>query len=82
MAQKNWKELINGSNNIVFLAGPVSRQKAGFLIFEVRTDFITRRLIIRRKPFLSHSFSCETRKNFIVLQNKMLCLDAKPNTGT
>ena len=36
---------------LYFLAGPVSRQKAGFLIFEVRTDFITRSMIIRRKPF-------------------------------
>ena len=45
------KELINGSNNIVFFGGAVSRQKAGFLIFEVRTDFITRSMIIRRKLF-------------------------------
>ena len=45
------KELINGSNNIVFFGGAGVSTEAGFLIFEVRTDFITRSMIIRRKPF-------------------------------
>ena len=45
------KELINGSNNIVYFGGAGVSTESGIPDFEVRMDFITRSMIIRRKPF-------------------------------
>lgn len=45
------KELVDGSNNIVFFGGAGVSTESGIPDFEVRTDFIISSMIIRRKPF-------------------------------
>ena len=45
------QELIDQYDNIVFFGGEEFLRRAGSRIFEARTDFIIRSMIIRRKLF-------------------------------
>ena len=45
------KEIIDGSDNIVFLAEQEFPQKVVFRILEVWTDYTIRNMIIHRKQF-------------------------------
>ena len=62
------KELINGSNNIVFFGGAGVSTESGIPDFRSTDGLYHQEYDYPPETILSHSFSCETRKNFIVLQ--------------
>lgn len=54
---KKLKEIIDGTDNLVFLEVPVFLQRAVFQIFEVQMDYTARNMIFRRKPSSATPFS-------------------------
>ncbi len=58
------KEIIDASENVVFLAEPVCRRKAESRISEAWMVCTTRNINIRRKQLSAIVFICGIRKNF------------------
>lgn len=54
---KKLKEIIDGTDNLVFLEVPVFLQRAVFQIFEAQMDYTARNMIFRRKPSSATLFS-------------------------
>lgn len=71
--QEQLLQWIDESDNIVFLAVPVSQQKVKFRILEVLMDYINRTTIIHRKRFCPIVFISVTRKNFTVFTGIKCC---------
>ena len=74
------KELIDGSNNIVFFGGAGVSTESGIPDFR-STDGLYHQLYdYPPETILSHSFFMRNPEEFYrFYKNKMLCLDAKPN---
>lgn len=54
---KKLKEIIDGTDNLVFFGGAGFLQRAVFQIFEAQMDYTARNMIFRRKPSLATPFS-------------------------
>ena len=74
------KELINGSNNIVFFGGAGVSTESGIPDFRSTDGLYHQEYDYPPETILSHSFFMRNPEEFYrFYKNKMLCLDAKPN---
>ena len=74
------KELINGSNNIVFFGGAGVSTESGIPDFRSQDGLYNQKYDYPPETILSHSFFMRNPEEFYrFYKNKMLCLDAKPN---
>lgn len=74
------KELINGSNNIVFFGGAGVSTESGIPDFRSTDGLYHQEYDNPPETILSHSFFMRNPEEFYrFYKNKMLCLDAKPN---
>ena len=74
------KELINGSNNIVFFGGAGVSTESGIPDFRSTDGLYHQEYDYPPETILSHSFFMRNPEEFYRFYiNKMLCLDAKPN---
>lgn len=74
------KELIDGSNNIVFFGGAGVSTESGIPDFRSTDGLYHQQYDYPPETILSHSFFMRNPEEFYrFYKNKMLCLDAKPN---
>ena len=74
------KELINGSNNIVFFGGAGVSTESAIPDFRSTDGLYHQEYDYPPETILSHSFFMRNPEEFYrFYKNKMLCLDAKPN---
>ena len=74
------KELIDGSNNIVFFGGAGVSTESGIPDFRSTDGLYHQQYDYPPETILSHSFFMRNSEEFYrFYKNKMLCLDAKPN---
>lgn len=74
------KELIDGSNNIVFFGGAGVSTESGIPDFRSTDGLYHQQYGYPPETILSHSFFMRNPEEFYrFYKNKMLCLDAKPN---
>ena len=74
------KELINGSNNIVFFGWAGVSTESGIPDFRSTDGLYHQEYDYPPETILSHSFFMRNPEEFYrFYKNKMLCLDAKPN---
>ena len=74
------KELINGSNNIVFFGGAGVSTESGIPDFRSTDGLYHQEYDYPPETILSHSFFMRNPEEFYrFYKNKKLCLDAKPN---
>ena len=74
------KELIDGSNNIVFFGGAGVSTESGIPDFRSTDGLYHQQYDYPSETILSHSFFMRNSEEFYrFYKNKMLCLDAKPN---
>lgn len=74
------KELVDGSNNIVFFGGAGVSTESGIPDFRSTDGLYHQQYDYPPETILSHSFFMRNPEEFYrFYKNKMLCLDAKPN---
>lgn len=74
------KELIDGSNNIVFFGGAGVSTESGIPDFRSTDGLYHQQYDYPPETILSHSFFMRNPEEYYrFYKNKMLCLDAKPN---
>ena len=74
------KELVDGSNNIVFFGGAGVSTESGIPDFRSTDGLYHQEYDYPPETILSHSFFMRNPEEFYrFYKNKMLCLDAKPN---
>ena len=74
------KELVDGSNNIVFFGGAGVSTESGIPDFRSTDGLYHQQYDYPPETILSHSFFMRNPEEFYSFyKNKMLCLDAKPN---
>ena len=74
------KELVDGSNNIVFFGGAGVSTESGIPDFRSTDGLYYQQYDYPPETILSHSFFMRNPEEFYrFYKNKMLCLDAKPN---
>ena len=74
------KELVDGSNNIVFFGGAGVSTESGIPDFRSTDGLYPQQYDYPPETILSHSFFMRNPEEFYrFYKNKMLCLDAKPN---
>lgn len=74
------KELVDGSNNIVFFGGAGISTESGIPDFRSTDGLYHQQYDYPPETILSHSFFMRNPEEFYrFYKNKMLCLDAKPN---
>lgn len=81
-AVEQLKELLDGSDNIVFFGGAGVSTESGIPDFRSTDGLYHQQYDYPPETILSHSFFMRKPEEFYrFYQNKMLCLDAKPNAA-
>lgn len=76
------KELVDGSDNIVFFGGAGVSTESGIPDFRSTEGLYHQEYDYPPETILSHTFFMQNTKEFYrFYKNKMLCLDAKPNAA-
>lgn len=76
------KELVDGSDNIVFFGGAGVSTESGIPDFRSTDGLYHQEYDYPPETILSHTFFMQNTKEFYrFYKNKMLCLDAKPNAA-
>lgn len=76
------KELVDGSDNIVFFGGAGVSTESGIPDFRSTDGLYHQEYVYPPETILSHTFFMQNTKEFYrFYKNKMLCLDAKPNAA-
>ena len=81
-AAERLKELVEGSDNIVFFGGAGVSTESGIPDFRSTDGLYHQQYAYPPETILSHSFFMRRPDEFYrFYKNKMLCLDAKPNAA-
>ena len=81
-ATERLKELVDGSNNIVFFGGAGVSTESGIPDFRSTDGLYHQQYAYTPETILSHSFFMRKPDEFYrFYKNKMLCLDAAPNAA-